>query len=41
MEEATSAWNRGERFGEVRGSPSPRLVAPDVSGLRLRGSKAR
>jgi quercetin 2,3-dioxygenase len=41
MEEATSAWNRGERFGEVRGSPSPRLVAPDVSGLRLRDSKAR
>lgn len=36
MEEATRAWNQGERFGEVRGSPSPRLVAPDVSGLRLR-----
>ena len=39
MEEATRAWNSGERFGEVRGSPSPRLVAPDVSGLRLRGSR--
>jgi quercetin 2,3-dioxygenase len=36
MEEATRAWNQGQRFGEVRGSPSPRLVAPDVSGLRLR-----
>jgi quercetin 2,3-dioxygenase len=36
MEEATHAWNHGDRFGEVRGSPSPRLVAPDVSGLRLR-----
>lgn len=41
MEEATRAWNHGERFGEVRGSPSPRLVAPDVSGLRLRESKPR
>jgi quercetin 2,3-dioxygenase len=41
MEEATRAWNEGERFGEVRGSPSPRLVAPDVSGLRLRGSTPR
>jgi quercetin 2,3-dioxygenase len=41
MEEATRAWNQGERFGEVRGSPSPRLIAPDVSGLRLRGSTPR
>jgi quercetin 2,3-dioxygenase len=41
MEEATRAWKSGERFGEVRGSPSPRLIAPDVSGLRLRGSSAR
>jgi quercetin 2,3-dioxygenase len=41
MEEATRAWNQGERFGEVRGSPSPRLVAPDVSGLRLRGPRPR
>jgi hypothetical protein len=41
MEEATRAWNHGERFGEVRGSPSPRLVAPDVSGLRLRESGPR
>jgi quercetin 2,3-dioxygenase len=39
MEEATRAWNHGERFGEVHGSPSPRLIAPDVSGLRLRGSR--
>jgi quercetin 2,3-dioxygenase len=41
MEEATRAWNQGERFGEVRGSPSPRLVAPDVSGLHLRGAAPR
>jgi quercetin 2,3-dioxygenase len=41
MEEATRAWNQGGRFGEVRGSPSPRLVAPEVSGLHLRGSQPR
>ncbi|MGB6602967.1 MAG: pirin family protein [Steroidobacteraceae bacterium] len=39
MEEATCAWNKGEHFGEVRGSPSARLLAPDVSGLRLRQRK--
>ena len=41
MEGATRAWNEGGRFGEVRGSPSPRLIAPDVSGLRLRGTRPR
>jgi quercetin 2,3-dioxygenase len=41
MEDATRAWNQGERFGEVRGSPSPRLIAPDVSALRLREPRPR
>ncbi|KRE89693.1 pirin [Frateuria sp. Soil773] len=39
MEEATLAWNERRRFGEVHGSPSPRLVAPDVAGLHLRGAR--
>jgi hypothetical protein len=33
---ATRDWNAGRRFGTVRGSPSPPLVAPDVAGLNLR-----
>jgi redox-sensitive bicupin YhaK (pirin superfamily) len=33
---ATRDWNAGGRFGAVRGSPSPPLVAPDVAGLNLR-----
>lgn len=33
---ATDDWNAGRRFGEVHGSPSRPLVAPDVSKLRLR-----
>jgi len=36
MATATADWNEHRYFGEVRGSPSPRLVAPDVSGLKLR-----
>jgi redox-sensitive bicupin YhaK (pirin superfamily) len=36
IEAATHAWNAGERFGVVAGSPSPRLVAPSVAGLKLR-----
>jgi redox-sensitive bicupin YhaK (pirin superfamily) len=34
---ATHDWNAG-RFGAVRGSPAPPLVAPDVAGLNLRAS---
>lgn len=33
---ATDAWNAGGEFGAVRGSPSRPLIAPDLSGLRLR-----
>jgi quercetin 2,3-dioxygenase len=36
MEAATRDWNAGRHFGPVHGSPAPRLVAPDVTGLRLR-----
>jgi redox-sensitive bicupin YhaK (pirin superfamily) len=36
IEQATRDWNAGERFGEVRGSPSPRLIAPSAAGLSLR-----
>jgi len=38
IEQATRDWNEGQRFGAVRGSPSAALIAPDVSGLRLRAS---
>jgi hypothetical protein len=34
--QATQDWNQGERFGLVPGTKLPRLVAPDVAGLRLR-----
>ena len=37
MAEATRDWNAG-RFGAVRGSPAPPLVAPEVTGLNLRAS---
>ncbi|MFT3906745.1 MAG: pirin family protein [Steroidobacteraceae bacterium] len=38
IEAATADWNQHhERFGTVRGSPAPLLVAPDVAQLRLRG----
>ncbi|HEX5352738.1 MAG TPA: pirin family protein [Rhodanobacteraceae bacterium] len=36
MAEAVHAWNEGHRFGEVHGSPSHPLIAPDVSKLHLR-----
>lgn len=36
MADAVRDWNHGTRFGEVHGSPSRRLVAPDVTQLRLR-----
>lgn len=36
MAEAVRDWNRGKRFGEVHGSPSRRLIAPDVTKLKLR-----
>jgi redox-sensitive bicupin YhaK (pirin superfamily) len=39
IEEATRDWNTGQRFGTVRGSPSPPLVAPDLSGVRLRSGR--
>jgi quercetin 2,3-dioxygenase len=39
MEQATRDWNAGQRFGSVRGSPSPPLVAPDPAGLRLRAPR--
>ena len=37
MVAATRDWNAG-RFGAVRGSPSPPLIAPDAAGLNLRAS---
>lgn len=37
LEAAAADWNAGRRFGEVVGSPSARLVAPSLSGLRLPG----
>ncbi len=36
---ATGDWNAGRYFGEVKASPSPRLVAPDLAGLNLKGSR--
>lgn len=39
--EATADWNAGRsRFGEVRGSPSPRLTAPHLAGLRLKSPRS-
>ena len=40
MAQATRDWNHGDRFGEVRGTGLPRLVAPAVEGLHLRVSKS-
>jgi quercetin 2,3-dioxygenase len=37
---ATRDWNAGRHFGPVRGSPAPRLIAPDVAGLNLRPGPA-
>lgn len=34
IEQASEAWNAGRRFGGVLGSPSARLVAPEVPRLR-------
>ena len=36
LEVATADWNARRRFGDVRGFDGPRLVAPDVSALKLR-----
>lgn len=36
LAEAVADWNHGTRFGDVHGSPSRRLVAPDVTQLKLR-----
>lgn len=36
IQAATDDWNAHRHFGEVHGSPSHPLVAPDVSKLRLR-----
>ena len=38
MEQATRDWVAGERFGRVEGARGEPLVAPDLSGLRLRGT---
>ncbi|MFA5633248.1 MAG: pirin family protein [Porticoccaceae bacterium] len=39
IEAATREWNSGRGFGEVKGSPSPRMPAPDMAGLRARTVK--
>ncbi|MFH0340665.1 MAG: pirin family protein [Chromatiales bacterium] len=39
MAKATEDWNAGRYFREVKGSPSPRLVAPDLAGLNLKGAR--
>lgn len=42
IEAATYEWNHNvERFGEVRGSTSPRLAAPDMAGLQIKASRGR
>ncbi|MCA9535622.1 MAG: pirin family protein [Myxococcales bacterium] len=38
---AAEDWNAGRAFAPVVGSPSPRIPAPDVGGLRLRASRGR
>ena len=38
IEAAGRAWNERRHFGEVEGSPSARLIAPDASGSRLRAA---
>ena len=40
MRQAARDWNAGRRFGAVHGSPSPRLTAPEVTGLQLRPSRS-
>jgi redox-sensitive bicupin YhaK (pirin superfamily) len=36
IELATTQWNQGQFFGEVKGSPSPRLKAPSLAGIKLK-----
>lgn len=36
LAQAVEDWNHGSRFGEVHGSPSRRLVAPDLAGVQVR-----
>jgi len=39
LREAVTDWNSGHsRFGEVRGSPSPRVAAPSLRGISLKQS---
>lgn len=40
MLKATADWNAGRHFGDVKGSPSPRLIAPDIAGLNLKKPRA-
>lgn len=35
---ASADWNAQRSFGEVKGSPSPRLVSPDIGAIKLRKS---
>ena len=39
MVNATADWNAGRAFGTVSGSPSPRLVAPDLAGLPIKSRR--
>lgn len=39
MVKATADWNAGRYFGEVKGSPSPRLAPPDPASLNRKGSR--
>lgn len=39
MVTATADWNGGRMFGTVNGSPSPRLVAPDLAGLPMKSRR--
>ncbi len=39
MVKATEDWNAGRYFGEVKGSLSPRLIAPDPTGLNLKEAR--
>ena len=38
LQTATADWNAQRSFGEVKGSPSPRLVSPDIGAIKLRKS---
>ena len=39
MVTATADWNAGRTFGTVSGSPSARLVAPDLAGLPIKSRR--